>query len=260
MIQTEQIKTNLSFSFVILYRHKDLIRLSNLKRVIEWATSFSESEIILVEQDKHSKISHLNLPVRHIFTKSELPFNRSWGFNVGVNNAKSNIVVLTDCDLIMDPYRFIESLRLMSQYDCVSPYSSVVDLTIDESMGKLEQMMMVNRPGRGETDNQKINICGGMTIFRKEAYTKIGGYCEDFVGWGGEDDFMAVKVKNLLTWFEVPGRCYHLFHEREAPDMKWYQRNLQLLQKLGKLSGDELKRQIAVSSPKNGMRNKYDTF
>lgn len=260
MIQTEQIESRLSFSFIILYRHNDVARLANLKRVLEWATSFSESEIILVEQDKHSKIKHLNLPVRHIFTKSNMPFNRSWGFNVGVKHSKAEVVVLTDCDLIMDPYMFIESLKLMMQYECVSPYSSVVDLTAQESVAKLEQMMSIKRPGRGETDNQKINICGGMTIFRKEAYLRIAGYNEDFVGWGGEDDFMAMKVKNFLSWHEMPGRCYHLFHERDAPDTKWYQRNLQLLQKLGSMGREELQKMITHSFPKIGMRNKYDNF
>lgn len=260
MIQNQEINSNLSFSFVILYRHKDLTRFANLKRVIEWANSFSESEVILVEQDTHSKISHLNLPVRHIFTKSKMPFNRSWGFNVGAKAAKSDVLVLTDCDLMMDPYKFIEALRLISTYECVSPYSSVIDLDAQESNGRLDQIMSINRPGRGETDNQKINICGGMTMFRKEAFLRIGGYNEDFVGWGGEDDFMAIKVKNFLSWHEQNARCYHLFHEREAPDMKWYQRNLQLLQKLGGMKSDEIAKLIQVTIPKIGMKNKYDTF
>lgn len=250
----------MTFSFIILYRHGDMTRFNNLKRVLEWAGSFSESEIILVEQDTHSKIGHLNLPGRHIFTKSNMPFNRSWGFNVGARAANSEIVVLTDCDLMMDPYKFIEALNLVSQYECVSPYSSVVDLTAQESQGQLQQILSINRPGRGELDHQKINICGGMTIFRKDAFLKIAGYNEDFIGWGGEDDFQAIKVKNFLSWYELPGRCYHLFHDRFAPDPKWYQRNIQLLQKLSAMSKDDLQKLIGVSVPRIGMVNKYDTF
>jgi predicted glycosyltransferase involved in capsule biosynthesis len=121
-------------------------------------------------------------------------------------------------------------------------------------------MFMVNRPGRGETDNQKINICGGMTIFRKEAFLSIGGYNEDFIGWGGEDDFQAIKVKTFLKWYELPARCYHLFHERTAPDSKWYQRNIQLLQKLSSLGKEDLQKMISVTMPKIGAINKYDTF
>lgn len=260
MIQTQKIESKITFSFVILYRHKDIQRFNNLKRVIEWASSFSESEIILVEQDTHSKIKQFPLPVRHVFTKTKMPFNRSWGFNVGAKHANSDILVLTDCDLIMNPYNFIEALRLVSEHDCVSPYSSVIDLNANESQGKLEEILTIDRPGRGETDHQKINICGGMTIFRKDAYLNIGGYNEDFVGWGGEDDYQAIKVKTFLKWHEVPGRCYHLFHEREAPDMKWYQRNIQLLNKLREMKPDEISKLISVSLPRIGMKNKYDTF
>lgn len=258
-MQTEQIKTKLSFSFIIPYRH-DAVRFTNLKRVLEWAGSFTESEIILVEQDTHSKIGHLNLPCRHIFTKTKMPFNRSWGMNVGVRAAKSNIVVLTDCDLLMDPNRFIEALNSVGEYECVSPYRSVVDLNPQETMANLEQILAINRPGRGETDHQKINICGGMTIFRKDAYIKIGGYNEDFIGWGGEDDYQAIKVENFLKWKEMPARCYHLYHERQQPDMKWYQRNLQLLQKLKAFSKEDISKQITHSLSKIGSKNKYDNF
>jgi predicted glycosyltransferase involved in capsule biosynthesis len=260
-MQTNQIENSIKFTFVILYRHADMRRFANLKKVLEWAGSFTESEILIVEQDTHSKIGHLNLlPARHIFTKSDMPFNRSWGFNVGAKYAKSDVLVLTDCDLIMDPYKFIEALNLITQYECVSPYSSVVDLTMDESHQGLPQILNINRPGRGETDNQKINICGGMTIFRKDAYLKIAGYNEDFIGWGGEDDFQAIKVENFLAWHELSGRCYHLFHERTAPDVKWYQRNLQLLQKLKALGKEELTKVINQTAGKIGMSNKYDNF
>ena len=136
----------------------------------------------------------------------------------------------------------------------------MIDLNANESIGKLEQILTIDRPGRGETDHQKINICGGMTIFRRSSYLSIGGYNEDFIGWGGEDDYQAIKVKTLLKWYELPGRCYHLFHEREAPDMKWYQRNIQLLNKLRDMKPDEMTKLISVSANKIGMRNKYDTF
>lgn len=250
---------NLSFSFIILYRHS-IERYNNLRRVLEWTSGFKSSETIIVEQDTHSKLSNLKLNCRHIFTKSNMPFNRSWGFNVGAKYANSNVLILTDCDLIMNPDKFIEAIKKIQNYDVVSPYSSVVDLTQQETTMDLNSIVNIDRPGRGETDIQKINICGGMTIFRKDAYEKIGGYHEDFIGWGGEDDFQAIKVKNFLNWVEVPGRCYHLYHERPAPDMQWYQRNLQLLQKLSVMSKEELQKVINNVTPKSALKNKYDTF
>ena len=250
---------NYNFSCIILYKH-NIQRWNNLKRVLEWINSFSGAEVILVEQDTHSKISHLNFPAKHIFTKSNMPFNRSWGFNVGLKNTNSEVVVFTDCDLIMDPQEFINAVKMTTEYEMVSPYSSVVDLQPNESGLPMESIFKIDRPGRGETDHQKINICGGITIFRKEAILKVGGWCQDFIGWGAEDDFQTIKVENFLSSYEQKGRCFHLYHDREAPDQKWYQRNLQLLQKYKKLNKNELVNLINNSNKTLGMKNLYDNF
>jgi glycosyltransferase involved in cell wall biosynthesis len=248
-----------AFTFIIGYRHK-IDRLNNLRRTLDWINGFSGGQIILVEQDKHTKISHLNLKCKHIFVKSNMPYNRSWTFNVGLKHAKSNIIVFSDSDLIMNPNDFIEGLKAMQQYEMLSPYNSVVDLTQQESGLPLEQIININRPGRGETDNQKINISGGISIFRKDAIMKIGGWSEEFFSWGGEDDFQTIKVNNFLTWTELKARCYHLCHQREQPDMKWYQRNLQILEKTSKMSKDELQKMINTSIPRIGMKNRFDNF
>lgn len=248
---------NYSFSCIILYRH-NIQRWNNLKRVLDWISGFSGVEVILVEQDKHSKISHLKLPVRHIFTKSKMPFNRSWGFNVGLKYVNSDVTVFTDCDLIMDPNSFIESLKLLQSYEMVSPYSSVVDLEPQENSLSLEEILKINRPGRGETDIQKINLCGGITMFRTESIKKIGGWNEDFWSWGGEDDFQTIKVENFLSYFERPGKCYHLYHDKEAPDMSCYQRNLQILQKAKTMNKDQLQKMINTQIPKIGNKSKCD--
>jgi hypothetical protein len=250
---------NYNFSCIILYRH-NIQRWNNLKRVLEWLNGFSGVEVIIVEQDTHSKIEHLNFTAKHIFTKTNLPFNRSWGFNVGLKNSNSDIIVFTDCDLIMEPNSFISAIKKIEEYDMVSPYSSVVDLNPEESQLQMESIFGINRPGRGEEDHQKINICGGITIFRKESIMRIGGWCEEFIGWGAEDDFQTIKVENFLTHYEQKSRCYHLYHDREAPDMKWYQRNLQLLQKYKSLSKEDIAKSINNSLKKIGMKNIYDNF
>jgi hypothetical protein len=161
-----------SFSCIILYRH-NIQRWNNLKRILEWLNGFSGVEVIIVEQDTHSKIGHLNFPAKHIFTKTKMPFNRSWGFNVGLKYVSSKITVFTDCDLIMSPDLFIEGLKLLETYEMVSPYSSVVDLNPQESTLPLEEIVKVDRPGRGENDVQKINISGGLTMFRTDSIKKI---------------------------------------------------------------------------------------
>ena len=250
---------NYAFTYVIGYRHKS-DRLQNLRRVLDWINGFGGVEVLLIEQDKHSKISHLNLRAKHIFIKSNMPYNKSWSFNVAMKNAKSNIIVYGDADLIMGPEDFINGLKMVEHYDMVNPYKSVIDLSVMETGLQLEDLIKVNRPGRGETDHQKVPLCGGICIFRREAIYKIGGWNEEFIGWGAEDDFQSIKVRQFLNWVELESKCYHLYHDRTQPDMKWYQRNLQLLQKLAEMTKDQHVKMINNQMPKNGMKNKYDNF
>ena len=97
-----------------------------------------------------------------------------------------------------------------------------------------------------------------LVAHRKDALMKIGGWNEDFIGWGGEDDYQTMKVKHFLKWVELKSRCYHLYHERVAPDNRFYQRTLQLLEKSSKMSKEELERVTNASIPKIGMKNKYE--
>jgi predicted glycosyltransferase involved in capsule biosynthesis len=247
------------FTFIIPYKHS-YNRFNNLKRTLDWVNSFSGVELILVEQDTHSKIKHLDLRCKHIFIKSNNLFNKSWAFNVGLRHSTSNIIVFGDADIIMNPNDFISGISALKEYDMVSPYNSVLDLTPQESMLSLEELLKINRPGRGETDHQKINIGGGITIFKRDTIFKIGGWDERFLGWGGEDDFQALKIMKFLKWTELKAKCYHLYHDRVTPDMIQYQKTLQMLQQSSKLSDDDLVKYINVSINKIGMKNKYDNF
>jgi glycosyltransferase involved in cell wall biosynthesis len=248
-----------TFTYIIGYRHKS-DRFNLLKRTLDWINAFSGVQVIVVEQDKHSKIGHLNLKCQHVFVKSNKPYNRSWAFNIGLKMAKSDIIVCGDSDIIMQPNDFINGLNTLREFEMVSPYNSVVDLTHQENGLSIQQIIEINRPGRGETDNQKINISGGIAMFRKDALVKIGGWSESFIGWGGEDDFQTLKVKNFLTWTELKARCYHFWHQREQPDSINYQKSLQILNQANGMTKEQLKNTINNSIKTIGMKNKYDTF
>lgn len=248
--------TNYLFTFIIGYRHNQE-RLQNLRRVLDWINGFNNVEVILVEQDKHSKIKHLNLKVNnYIFTKSDKSFNRSWAFNVGLRYATSDNIVFGDCDIIMDPQQFINGLLKLKEYDVVSPYSSVLDLTLQESNLQLADIIKINRPGRGENDNQKINLCGGVTFFNKNSIMKISGWCEDIFGWGCEDNICTIMVENFLTWTIMENtKCYHLYHSKANMDMKEYQKNLGILKEFSQMSKEQLQRYVQATSQKIGAKN-----
>lgn len=256
-IANTKIPEGYKFTYIIGYRHSNE-RIFNLKRVLDWITRFNGVEVIIVEQDDMPKLSTFSLfGYKYIFTKSEMPYNRSWAFNVGLRACTTQIVAFGDSDLIMDPNEFIKSLNLMNHYECVSPYSSVVDLDQSESSLSYDKIVSILRAGRGENDNQKINLCGGIVLYRTESIYRIGGWNERFVGWGGEDNYQEYKTKNLLTWVENKARCYHLWHSRPAPDSKWYPKTMDLLNKLLSMSIEDNVKLINNDLPKIGMKNKY---
>jgi glycosyltransferase involved in cell wall biosynthesis len=250
---------NYNFTYIIGYRHK-ADRLFLLRRTLDWINSFTGAQVILVEQDTHSKISHINLNAKHIFTKSNMPYNRSWAFNVGIKYANTNIIIFGDSDIIMHPNDFINAIKEINNYDMVSPYHSVVDLTSGENGLSLSDIVKIDRPGRGETDNQKINICGGISIFRRDAILKIGGWDEDFWSWGGEDDLQTIKVNYFLTWHEMKARCFHLYHDKEQPIMNFYKRSLEILHNARQMSKEDIQRVINNTMQRIGLINKCENY
>lgn len=247
-------------TYVIGYRHS-MDRIMNLKKVLEWVSAFSNIDIIIVEQDAVPKISHLNLPGRYIFAKNPGPYNRAWGFNIALKYNMNPIIAFGDSDLIMRPEEFVESVNQLRDYDVVSPYSSVLDLTSEENNFSFNQLLSIKRAGRGETDNQKINLCGGLVIFRSEAIMKIGGWGENyFVGWGGEDDFQSFKVKKLgLKAKEMKARCFHFNHKKQEIDQAAYAKMLMTLNQLMQLDEEKLQSHVNSTIQKIGMRNKYSS-
>jgi hypothetical protein len=246
-------------TYVIGYRHR-MDRLMNLKKVLEWISSFSNMDIIIVEQDSVSKISNFALPGRHIFARNDGPYNRSWAFNIALRYNQNPIIAFGDSDIIMEPGEFANSVNQLNEHDVVSPYSSILDLTQEETGYSFQNMLAITRPGRGEDDNQKINLCGGVVLFRTDAAFKVGGWAENyFTGWGGEDDFQTYKVEKLgLKSLVMPYRAYHLYHAKQELNQEAYHKMLVQLQHLVQLDEAKLQSHINATLPKIGMLNKLD--
>jgi predicted glycosyltransferase involved in capsule biosynthesis len=247
-----------NITYVIAYKHKP-DRLLNLRRVLEWLAPFQGMEIVLVEQDTISRISELNLRLKHIFIKSEMPFNKAWAFNVALKYVKTPIIIFGDSDLIMNPNNFIQAVQMLEQCDVVNPYNSVIDLSPQESMLDINSILSIDRIGRGEAEDdiQKVPLFGGIIMFKKDALIKIGGWNEDFIGWGAEDDFQSLKVKMMLNHITVPFKCYHFHHEKAPIDMKLYQRNLGILNHFVNVNKEQMISHINMTLPKIGVINKY---
>jgi hypothetical protein len=237
------------FTYIIPFRYK-YDRIIPLRRVVEWLSGFQQIEIIIVEQDTHSKIEHLNLKATHIFIESDAPFNKSWAYNVALKRTNSNILIFGDSDFIMNPNEMIDSLRALEDCDCVIPTSNIVKLEQGESNADFGHIFQINR------NYPKANMSDGMTIYKRDAIQKIGGWNEDFLGLGFANKFQDMKILKMLKYKQMDYTGYHMYHRSENFDTALYQRNQQIIDYYNNPSSD-LQSHINLTVPKIGHVNKY---
>ncbi|MFG1691280.1 galactosyltransferase-related protein [Gemmatimonadota bacterium] len=217
-------------SVVICYRHKP-DRFDNLIEVVNWFLQFP-GEVLISELDVQpcddlDDISRKSRVTR-IFKSDSAGFNRSRAFNAGAAAAAFDTIVFADSDIVMRPASFAHSLQILQQspiLECISPWNRVIDLNPEErSSQTMEEWLSIKRRARRLT-----NISGGMIALMRSGFEKIGGWCEEFVGWGAEDEYMSRRIKQTITWRELPYRGYHLWHPPAQLVREEYNRNLDLL-------------------------------
>lgn len=237
------------FTYIIPFRYKPE-RIVPLKRVVEWLSGFNGIEILVVEQDKYSRISHMSMKATHIFAESEVPFNKAWAYNIAIRRTKSPVLVFGDGDIVMHPDDLIQSLRTLDSCDCVLPISNVIKLNPSESQSDLQTILNIKRI------EPKTNMTDGISIFKRSAIERVGGWNEDILGLGSTNKFQDLKIKKMLSYQQLPHTAYHFYHRQEMNEPGLDERNKQILDFYNNPNSD-LQQHISTTVPKSGFLNKY---
>jgi predicted glycosyltransferase involved in capsule biosynthesis len=246
----------LEFTYIIPFKYSE-DRFETLSKVLSNVRGFG-CEIIIIEQGSDSILPSKGLLTneRYLFLENNLPFNKSWSLNIAWKESKNDVIVFGDADNFISKENLFKSLEEIKEYDFVSPHNKLIDLEKVENNLENYKIFEINRHFRGEFDHQKMPLCGGMTIFKKESLEKIGGWPEEFFGWGAEDDAMSIKVRHFLNWKEMDFACYHLYHERVIPQKEFYYRNLQIYQNYANAPKEKLEEYITNTKPFIGDKNR----
>jgi hypothetical protein len=159
-----------------LIGHRGTARLPNLRETLRSIAGQSGIgiECIVVEQSATREIEHELPPwVRYLHTPvaPEFDYCRSATFNEAARIARGSILIAHDNDMLV-PERYAAEIaeRIREGAQFVDPKRFIFYLDAREQIEGVVQ-----------------NLKGGSIAATKEAYFAIGGFDEDFVGWGGED-------------------------------------------------------------------------
>ena len=230
---------NEKFSYVIPHRTATADRKRNLDYVISYINNnFKDAEVIVVEQDTEER--YFNRGCTKVLYPNSGPFRRSACLNIGYTKAKYDKIIFADNDLLIPHEQIREALLKLDTYEAVNPYKNVRDLQEDitNELVKADNFEVLT----SYTEREGVVFSGGACFFTKEGYAKIGGYDEEFIGWGGEDNACTHKIEQLLKHCEVDGHCWHMNHSRNLSNEVHndYNNNLLTLRKIESLTGDEL--------------------
>lgn len=247
-------------SSIITYRAADdPARRANLDAVLAWLKLQPLAQVIVVEQDVAPTLGDLAFfpSLRRLFAYNPGPFNKSWGFNVGVRASTGSLLAFGDADVLCRALpAAVAAAR--SGPPVVRAFSQAVDLDETQSDMLRADLSCLGDPSFGVTAPDRIQsaeippLCGGLVLFQRQFLALLGGWDERFLGWGGEDNAMDIKVQRAglrgVMLKESPG--FHLAHRRAAATIAadpYYRNNLALLQQLRDMPDEALRRMSEVT-------------
>ena len=256
-------------AYILTYRESSAERRDNLLAVLRRLERMPGLEVIVFEQHRAPRLGLEPAPGlrRAVFGYNPGPFNKSWGFNVAARQTPRPILVFADADVVVDD-AIDEAIELCrhGNIDAAKPYRRIVDLSADESRRWRDGDFVAPRqaetaPNR-ESSGEFVVFAGGLFVIGREQYWRLGGFDERFVGWGGEDDAMSIKLERtgmrLAECGEHP--ALHLWHPREnetAQREPHYATNRRLLADYRAYRDDELVRLCEVQRQVAGNPHKY---
>lgn len=182
----------MSFDVVIPWRGGCPHRARAWTWVLErWATLHSDAELVIT-------------------ASPEGPFNIAAALNIGIRGSRSDVVVLSGADVILDPSDVADAVDLASDGRWVMLAGEYRRLSEDITAEVLDGPVDAVWDWPGE--EMDTDLGWGPIVAPRELLLDVG-YDERFLGWGGEDDAFGIAAETLAgSPLHLGGTAYMLWH------------------------------------------------
>ena len=220
----------IAIDIVIPVKNRDTVEIvvETILREIEWAPTVALNQILLcdggstepecLEQiDAAGKLQGVT-----VLRYEQSEFNKGWLLNRGLEESTAQIVLMSDADVLWQA----EVLEAIALHAVNYPTQICSISNVKESqqgtkairrqrytyrIEKKETEMMVEIcADRAQNDKQRPGC--GIVCAQRQAFETIGGYKEDFSGWGWEDQDFLIRAQLLGYEIATVGEVTHLSH------------------------------------------------
>jgi GT2 family glycosyltransferase len=215
------------------------LRALNLQDQPRW-----KYRIVVVEQDTAPRWQGSLGPLadRYVFAYNPGPYNRGWGFNVGVAlcEKQAGALCLLDADLMVPPDFVSRGLQAYhSGMRAFLPYQEIMYANAHWTTEAICRHLVNPKesPDLSACQGERFTGSEGGCIWVDAAlYNEIGGHDERFEGWGFEDRDFCLRLNRATLVSRLPGRLLHLDHPRPSRGDRWANANRRLWQQLSRRS------------------------
>jgi hypothetical protein len=260
-----------NITFVTHLRYDNPDRVDNLQTMIDYYSNIlPESKFIFVEDDKEHNVNFDGVKWKKnstsfYFLKNEGIYHRTKALNYGFKQAKTPIVVSMDTDCIVPKNCILDCEKaLLEGTTAAWPYNGYF-IDIDYNLKRFFKQTDLNYDVliHNLENNLELPLCsvykgysirctsgkhlgvGGVVMFNKDLFLSIGGYNEEFIGWGAEDNEVTERLSKLehkiYRQTDITSICFHLYHaSAQRCDNPYYTHNGEVLAKIIRMNKEEL--------------------
>lgn len=192
-------------------------RISNLDFILDSLSSFGIQEVLITEQyyPNCNSVKNILKSYSHFkYVPIDLDtdtFNKSKLLNKAVEKCKSEIIWFLDCDVYLN-YRYVID-NTPNDIDFMRPFEQIVLLHKQET----DYLKTNKKVVLSDTRHSSYNQDGKYSfIIRKSLFNKIGGYSEEYTGWGFQDLDLIKKLPIDIKRGYTDNTAFHLYHKRES--------------------------------------------